>query len=88
MNQARKLSVIIPIKEEQDNLRPLHERLTAALKERPTEARIKAAERLRERLREERQEGLEDEGEMSEENIAFKVYYKGKTDLRALRAGG
>ena len=31
MNQARKLSVIIPIKEEQDNLRPLHERLTAAL---------------------------------------------------------
>ena len=31
MTQARKLSVIIPIKEEQDNLRPLHERLTAAL---------------------------------------------------------
>ncbi|MBM4097165.1 MAG: glycosyltransferase family 2 protein [Planctomycetota bacterium] len=31
MSQARKLSVIIPVKEEQDNLRPLHERLTAAL---------------------------------------------------------
>jgi hypothetical protein len=49
------------------------ERLIASIKSKPTEAKLQAAERLREKLREERKEGLDDEGEMSEENIAFKV---------------
>ena len=49
------------------------ERLIDTLKKKPSMNSIEAADRLRERIRKMRAEGLQEEGELSVENIVFKV---------------